>query len=159
MAGTTRKRESIMIRQKPANIEQGLINTIEIKAPTEMATGVMLATAVAALQALNPHLRIRDARKNHDSRKNKNKPRRDEVIISRPVQAPPSGIEKLNRANGAPVDGKAITDPTFKSGAMINATMQTTTPLGGLDDVKMVQESMIKTLAHVNKGHNIDFLA
>ena len=63
-----------------------------------MATGVMLATAVAALQALNPHLRIRDARKNHDSRKNKNKPRRDEVIISRPVQAPPSGIEKLNRA-------------------------------------------------------------
>lgn len=145
-----------MIRQKPANIEQGLINTIEIKAPTEMATGVMLATAVAALQALNPHLRIRDARKNHDLRKNKNTPRRDEVIISRPVQAPPSSLAKLN---GAPVDGKAITDPTFKSGAMINATMQTTAPLGGLDDVKMVQESMIKTLAHVNKGHNIDFLA
>lgn len=144
-----------MIRQKPANIEQGLINTIEIKAPTEMATGVMLATAVAALQALNPHLRIRDARKNHDLRKNKNKPRRDEVIISRPVQTPSS----LGKLNGAPVEGKAITDPKWKSGSMIKATMQTNVPLGGLDDVKMVQESMIKTLAHVNKGHNIDFLA
>ena len=145
-----------MIRQKPANIEQGLINTIEIKAPTEMATGVMLATAVAALQALNPHLRIRDARKNHDLRKNKKTPRRDEVIINRDVQ---SSKQLLGRLNGAPVDGKAITDPIWKRGALINATMKTTAPLGGLDDIKMVQESMIKVLEHVNQGHNVDYLA
>ena len=144
-----------MIRQKPANIEQGLINTIEIKAPTEMATGVMLATAVAALQALNPHLRIRDARKNHDLRKNKKTPRRDEVIINRDVQ---SSKQLLGRLNGAPVDGKAITDPIWKRGALINATMKTTAPLGGLDDIKMVQESMIKVLEHVNQGHNVDYL-
>lgn len=77
------------------------------------------------------------------------------MIISRPVQTPSS----LGKLNGAPVEGKAITDPKWKSGSMIKATMQTNAPLGGLDDVKMVQESMIKTLAHVNKGHNIDFLA
>lgn len=77
------------------------------------------------------------------------------MIINRDVQ---SSKQLLGRLNGAPVDGKAITDPIWKRGALINATMKTTAPLGGLDDIKMVQESMIKVLEHVNQGHNVDYL-
>jgi len=155
MEGIMRKRESIMIGQRLASTGQNLTSTIEIKAPTVMATNAMLATAVDALQGLSPHLRIRDARKNHDSRKNKNKPRRDEVIINRPLQA----VTGLGKLNGAPVEGKAITDPKWKSGSTINATMQTNTPLGGISDIQMTQESMIKTLEFVEQGQNLDVMA
>jgi hypothetical protein len=77
------------------------------------------------------------------------------VIINRPLQA----VTGLGKLNGAPVEGKAITDPKWKSGSTINATMQTNTPLGGISDIQMTQESMIKTLEFVEQGQNLDVMA
>ena len=129
--------------------KQDSTSTIKIKARTPMAMEMMLDTAVTALERLSPHLKIRD------ERVNKNKSRRDEVIISRPIRA----ITGLGKINGAPVEGKAITDPKWKSGSMINATMQTNTPLGGIDDTKMTQESMTKALEFVKQGQKLDVTA
>ena len=135
-----------------------LTSTIKIKARTPQAMEQMLATAVTALENLSPYTRVRD------ERKNKKKSRRDEVIVSKPPPPVSSVIpvELYGMTNGQladPVKGKAITSPEWKLGSMINPTMRTDTPLGGINDIKKTQESMIKTLEFVNQGQNIDLMA
>ena len=135
-----------------------LTSTIKIKARTPQAMEQMLATAVTALENLSPYTRVRD------ERKNKKKSRRDEVIVSKPPPPVSSVIpvELYGMTNGQladPVKGKGITSPEWKLGSMINPTMRTDTPLGGINDIKKTQESMIKTLEFVNQGQNIDLMA
>ena len=135
-----------------------LTSTIKIKARTPQAMEQMLATAVTALENLSPYTRVRD------ERKNKKKSRRDEVIVSKPPPPVSSVIpvELYGMTNGQladPVKGKGITSPEWKLGSMINPTMRTDTPLGGINDIKKTQESMIKTLEFVSQGQNIDLMA
>ena len=136
-----------------------LTSTIKIKARTPKAMEQMLATAVTALEGLNPYMSLKDERKNK-----KKSNRRNEVIVNQPPPPVSSVIpvELYGMTNGQladPVKGKGITSPEWKYGSMINPTMQTHTPLGGLDDIKKTQESMTKTLEFVKQGHIFDMLA
>ncbi len=86
------------------------------------------------------------------------------MIVSKPPPPVSSVIpvELYGMTNGQladPVKGKAITSPEWKLGSMINPTMRTDTPLGGINDIKKTQESMIKTLEFVSQGQNIDLMA
>jgi len=133
--------------------------TIKIKARTPQAVEQMLATAVTALEGLNPYMSLKDERKNK-----KKSNRRNEVIVNQPPPPVASVIpvELYGMTNGQladPVKGKGITSPEWKYGAMINPTMRTDTPLGGLNDIKKTQESMNKTLEFVKQGHIFDAMA
>ena len=135
-----------------------LTSTIKIKARTPKAMEQMLATAVTALENLSPYMKFKD------ERKSKKKSRRDEVIVNQPPPPVSSVIpvELYGMTNGQladPVKGKGITSPEWKYGAMINPTMRTDTPLGGLNDIKKTQESMNKTLEFVKQGHIFDAIA
>ena len=133
--------------------------TIKIKARTPQAVEQMLATAVTALEGLNPYMSLKDERKNK-----KKSNRRNEVIVNQPPPPVASVIpvELYGMTNGQladPVKGKGITSPEWKYGSMINPTMRTDTPLGGINDIKKTQESMTKTLEFVKQGHIFDMLA
>ena len=133
--------------------------TIKIKARTPQAVEQMLATAVTALEGLNPYMSLKDERKNK-----KKSNRRNEVIVNQPPPPVASVIpvELYGMTNGQladPVKGKGITSPEWKYGSMINPTMRTDTPLGGINDIKKTQESMTNTLEFVKQGHIFDMLA
>ena len=84
------------------------------------------------------------------------------IINQPPPVASVIPVELYGMSNGQladPVKGKAITSPEWKYGSMINPTMQTNTPLGGLNDIKKTQESMNKTLEFVRQGHVFDTVA
>ena len=86
------------------------------------------------------------------------------MIVSKPPPPVSSVIpvELYGMSNGQladPVKGKAITSPEWKYGSMINPTMRTDTPLGGLNDINKPQESMHKALEFVRQGHVFDTVA
>ena len=138
-----------MIHPRPVNTEPNSTATIEIKARTAMATDAMLATAVGALQGLNPHLKIRDERKNQDSKRN----RREDVIIGPPNTtlqnvgvSNSTGIKGSNKLRAELQHHQSIVRPTKNS------------VLGGFFDYVKPQHSMRNMIEHVI-GANIDFTA
>ena len=129
--------------------EPNLTSTIEIRAHTPMAMERMLVTAVDALQALNPHLKIRDERKNPESKKRK---RSKELIIQKPIErtvmmSDITGIKDKYKLSG-PESYKIEYNSPSKSA-----------PLGPINEPIKAQQNIMKVMQLVDEGSQVDFLA
>jgi len=127
-------------------------STIEIRTRTHTAMEKMISTAVTALSVLNPHLRIRDERKNQDSKKRK---RSKDLILPAPIDA--SSAATVSDVTG--IKGKyKLADPgSYKIEPLTNPSKHTI--LGPLTNPVKSQQSVVKMLQFVEAGKRIDFLA
>ena len=125
-------------------------STIEIRARTQMAMEKMLSTAVTALSVLNPHLRIRDERKNQDSKK-RNRSRK--MILRNGPEA-----SMMSNVTGIRGDHKQMLNPgAYRIKTSVN--FSDSSPVGSIGNAPAARENITRMLQHVSEGRNIDLLA
>ena len=125
-------------------------STIEIRARTQMAMEKMLSTAVTALSVLNPHLRIRDERKNQDSKKRN----RSQKMISR---TGPNSSMMSNVTNIRGDNGQMNNPGAYRIKTSVN--FSDSSPVGSIGNAPKARENITRMLRHVSEGRNIDLLA
>lgn len=138
-----------MIYQKSLDSKPKLTSTLKITTKTRDANNVMLTTAIDALQNLNPHLKVKDERTKHPSKRN----RREDVIIG----PPNTTLENVGISNSTGIKGSnKLTAELQHHQSIVRPTKNSV--LGGFFDYVKPQHSMRNIVDHVI-GANIDFTA
>jgi len=125
-------------------------STTETKARMPMAMEKMLVTAATPSQVLNPHLRIRDERKNQDSKKRN----RSQKMILRvgPNSSMMSNVTNIRE------DNKQMLNPgVYRIKTSVN--FSDSSPVGSIGNAPKARENITRMLRHVSEGRNIDLLA
>ena len=124
-------------------------STLKITTATKEANNVMLSAAVGALQGLSPHLRIRDQRKNLDSKKRN---RRDELIVQKRAEP----VKYLSNVTGIEGKNKLTLEQDYHHS--ISNTNKTAL-LGSLSNAQKPQENLNRIVSDIKTGSQIDFTA
>ena len=125
-------------------------STIEIRARTPMAMEKMLSTAVTALSVLSPHLRIRDERKNQDSKKRNRSQKM--ILRSGPTSSMMSNVTNIRG------DNRQMNNPgAYRIKTSVN--FSDSSPVGSIGNAPKARENITRMLQHVSEGRNIDLLA
>ncbi len=141
-----------MIHPRPGPIGLNSINTIEAIARTSSVMERVLVTAVGILDSLSPHLRIRDERKNQDSKKRK---RSKSLILQNPID--PNVLPSVSDITGIKGKYKLSGPDSYKIEVLTNPSKQAI--LGPIANPVKSQQNIIKMLQFVDAGRNIDLLA
>tara|TARA_B100001123_G_scaffold275437_1_gene306488 strand:- start:88 stop:504 length:417 start_codon:yes stop_codon:yes gene_type:complete len=138
-----------MIYQKSLDSRPKLTSTLKITTKTMDANNLMLTTAIDALQNLNPHLKVKDERTKHPSKRN----RREDVIIG----APNTTLQNVGVSNSTGIKGSnKLTAELQHHQSVVRPTKNSV--LGGFFDYIKPQHSMRNIIEHV-LGAKIDFTA
>ena len=125
-------------------------STIETKVRMQTAMEKMLATAATPLSVLSPHLRIRDERKNQDSKKRKRS--KSLILRSGPTSSMMSNVTNIRG------DNRQMNNPgAYRIKTSVN--FSDSSPVGSIGNAPKARENITRMLQHVSEGRNIDLLA
>ena len=125
-------------------------STIETKVRMQTAMEKMLVTAATPLSVLSPHLRIRDERKNQDSKKRKRS--KSLILRSGPTSSMMSNVTNIRG------DNRQMNNPgAYRIKTSVN--FSDSSPVGSIGNAPKARENITRMLQHVSEGRNIDLLA